>query len=73
MGICRKSQKVSAHNFDPKGVKKGGPSNPGPEDPPPTLIGLNIHVSIAYMNCVMFLLNLISEIFFHPKIMYGYI
>ena len=41
MGIFRKSQKVSARNFEPKGVKKGGPSDLGPEDQPPTLIGLS--------------------------------
>ena len=35
MGIFTKSQKVSALNFDPKGVKKGEPYNPGPKDPPP--------------------------------------
>ena len=34
MGIFRKSQKVSAFNFDPKGVKKGVPRDPGPKDPP---------------------------------------
>ena len=34
-GIVRKSQKVSAFNFDPKRVKKGAPSDPGPKDPPP--------------------------------------
>ena len=30
MGIFRKSKKVSAFNFDPKGVKKGVPCDPGP-------------------------------------------
>ena len=35
MGIVRKSKKVSALNFDPKGVKKGAPCDPGPKDPPP--------------------------------------
>ena len=35
MGIDRKSQKVSAFNFDSKGVKMGAPCDPGPEDPPP--------------------------------------
>ena len=34
MGIVRKSQKVYAFNFDPKGVKMGAPCDPGPEDPP---------------------------------------
>ena len=34
MGIVRKSQKVSAFNFDSKGVKKGAPRDPGPKDPP---------------------------------------
>ena len=33
MGIFRKSQKVSARHLDPKGVKKGVLSDPGPEDP----------------------------------------
>ena len=41
MGILRKSQKVSAHNLDPKGVEKGVLSDLGPEDPLPTLRGLN--------------------------------
>ena len=31
MGIVRKSQKVLAFNFDPKGVKMGAPSDPGPD------------------------------------------
>ena len=34
LGIVRKSHKVTAFNFDPKGVKMGAPRNPGPEDPP---------------------------------------
>ena len=41
MGIVRKSQKVSALNLDPKGIKKGVSCDPGLKDPPPTVIGLN--------------------------------
>ena len=42
MGIDRKSQKVSAFNFDSKGVKMGAPRDPGPKDPPPNVIGLSL-------------------------------
>ena len=34
MGIVRKSHKVKALNFDPKGVKIDAPCDPDPEDPP---------------------------------------
>ena len=35
MGIFRKSQQVSALNFDRKGFQNGVPRDPGPEDPLP--------------------------------------
>ena len=35
IGMFRESKNESAHNFDPKGVFKGEPSNLGCEDPPP--------------------------------------
>ena len=38
----RKSKIVSVLNFDPKGFKKGVPRDPGPKDPPSTMIGLKV-------------------------------
>ena len=35
IGVCRESKKESEHNFDPKGVFKGKPSDLVSEDPPP--------------------------------------
>ena len=48
MGIVRKS-----HNFDPTGVKMGGPRDPGPEDPPaPNRVKLNLPF-IKFCNLVL--------------------
>ena len=54
MGILyRKSQKVSAHNLDHKGVEKGVLSDPGPEDPPPTLIGLRLDLTLGLIGFIL--------------------
>ena len=89
MGIVRKSQKGWALNLDPKGVKKGAPCDPGPKDPPRTLIGLNIffcllmkfHTDLTLLGLGVPIndkaftpkIKVFAYLFYRPKIIYEYI
>ena len=54
LGMYRKSKKLWARNFDPKGVNASRKPNPGTLCPPPRVIGVNnMNFLIPYQDIQM--------------------